>query len=204
MSVLKHTSARVLEFDALREVIRGYASSEIGRARVQQLAPSTDLDWIQRQHQLTAEIREFRRAGGSFEFSGLEDISTLLEKARISGATLETIEIRDVIMVVDRAAEWREIALNPPQSLPSGWPGVRKLSSGIADFSEFLRRFANKILPDGTLDDHASSALAGIRREVEKQRRSIQQSLQAQLRRLSEGGAAQEEVITVRGERFVI
>lgn len=204
MSELKHTSGRVLEFDALRELLRGYASSQIGRARVQHLAPSAGLPWIQNQHQLTGEVREFRRGGGSFEFSGLEDISTLLEQARISGAALETTEIRDVITVVDRAAEWRDIAFNPPQSLRSGWPAVRELSGGIKDLSEFLRRFAHKILPDGTLDDHASSALAGIRREIEKQRRSIQQSLQGHLRRLSEGGAAQQEVITVRGERFVI
>src|SRR6185369_7320134 len=50
----------------------------------------------------------------------------------------------------------------------------------------------------------ASPELARIRRETERQRRQIQQSLQSHLRRLSEGGAVQEELITIRGERFVI
>jgi DNA mismatch repair protein MutS2 len=86
----------------------------------------------------------------------------------------------------------------------SEWLLVTALSEGIADFTAFLRAFRNKILPDGTLDDRASPELSRIRREVEKQKRQIQESLHAQLRRLSEGGSVQDELVTIRGERFVI
>ena len=74
----------------------------------------------------------------------------------------------------------------------------------MPDFTEFLRYFRNKIQPDGTLEDRASPELARIRREIEKQRRAIQESLRGYLRRLAEGGAVQDELITIRGERFVI
>ena len=201
---MANSSAAVLEFGLLRDLLRGYAASDLGRARVAALSPSIDLAWIQNQHQLTSEVREFRRVGGNFEFAGLSDITRLLEKSRIEGAALETLEVRDVLTAVDRAAEWREIAFHPPQGMKTDWTAVRQLSSGIADFSDLLRGIRNKILPDGTLDDKASPELASIRREIEKQRRAIQQSLQSYLRRLSEGGTAQEEVVTVRGERFVI
>jgi DNA mismatch repair protein MutS2 len=86
----------------------------------------------------------------------------------------------------------------------SEWKEVRALSARIADFGEFLSSFRNKIQPDGTLEDKASPELARIRREIEKQRRAIQQSLQGYLRRLAEGGTVQDELITIRGERFVI
>src|SRR5271166_1577947 len=201
---LLHSSARVLEFDALRELLRGYASSPLGQERIAALAPSTDRSWIESQQQLAAEIREFRRVGGRFDFSSLLDVALLVQKSRIAGAALETIEIRDVILVVDRAAEWREIVLHPPANLKSDWQGVRALSAQIVDFTEFLRLFRNKIQPDGTLDDKASPELARIRREIERQRRSIQESLQGYLRRLAEGGTVQDELITIRGERFVI
>src|ERR1700693_153714 len=108
---LLHTSARVLEFDALRDLLRGYASSPLGQARIASLAPSTDRNWIESQQELASEIREFRRVGGRFDFDALLDIAPLVRKARIAGAVLETAEIRDVILVVDRAAEWRQIAL---------------------------------------------------------------------------------------------
>ncbi len=81
---------------------------------------------------------------------------------------------------------------------------MAELSSGIVDFSDFLRLFRNKIQPDGTLEDRASPELARVRREIERQKRTIQQSLQGYLRRLAEGGAVQDELITIRGERFVI
>src|SRR5277367_5239963 len=201
---LSQTSARVLEFDSLRELLKGYASSPLGQRLIAELAPSTDHDWIENQQQLSSEIREFWRVGGRFDFSALLDVTKLVEKSRIAGAAVETTDIRDVVLMVDRAAEWREISQNPPAAMKTEWKAVAKLSLGIADFTEFLRAFRNKILPDGTLDDKASPELARIRREVEKQRRSIQESLKGYLRRLSEGGAVQDELITIRGERFVI
>jgi DNA mismatch repair protein MutS2 len=202
---LLHTSARVLEFDSLRDLLlRGYASSPLGHARVAALAPSTDRAWIETQQELATEIREFRRVGGRFEFSGLLEIGKLVAKSRIAGAVLETTEIRDVVLLVDRAAEWRQIALHPPASMRSDWRRVQTLSDDIADFNDFLRFFRNKIQPDGTLEDRASPDLARIRREIEKQRRTIQESLRGYLRRLAEGGTVQDELITIRGERFVI
>src|SRR5712691_5830260 len=197
-------SARVVEFDAHRQLLRGYASSPLGRKRIAALVPATDSGWIEGQQQLAEEIREFRRVGGRFDFSALIEIGLLVEKSRIAGAALETTEIRDVILVVDRAAEWREIALHPRANMKSDWHGVRALSNQIVDFTEFLREFRNKIQPDGTLDDKASPELARIRREIEKQRRSIQESLRGYLRRLAEGGTVQDELVTIRGERFVI
>ncbi len=204
MIELAHSSARVLEFESLRELLGGYASSPLGHAKIAHLAPSTDRAWIETQQELASEIREFRRVGGRFEFSELVEIGPLAGEARIAGVALETTEIRDVIQLVDRAAEWREISLHPPAAMRSEWRRVRSLSNGITDFAEFLRAFRNKILPDGTLDDKASPELSRIRREIEKQRRSIQESLHGYLRRLAEGGTVQDELITIRGERFVI
>jgi len=201
---LIHNSARVLEFDALRELLSGYASSPPGQAKIQALAPSTDSAWIAEQQELTAEVREFRRVGGRFDFSGLLDITRLTEKSRIAGAALETTEIRDVLLVVDRAAEWREIALHPPASMRTEWRRIRVLSENVPDFTDFLRAFRNKIQPDGTLEDRASPELARIRREIEKQRRVIQESLRGYLRRLADDGTVQDELVTIRGERFVI
>jgi DNA mismatch repair protein MutS2 len=194
----------LLEFAALRELLRGYASSTLGQNRVDQLLPSLDAAWIGTQHRLTSEIREFRRVGGNFDFSGLPEVAKLLEESRIAGAALETTEIRDIVLIADRAAEWREIVHQPPAAMRSEWTAVKKLSAGIQDFTDFLGSFRNKILPDGTLDDRASPELTRVRREIEKQKRLIQESLLGYLRRLAEGGTIQDELITIRGERFVI
>jgi DNA mismatch repair protein MutS2 len=201
---LVHNSAGVLEFDSLRELLRSYTCSPLGQGKIAALVPATDSAWIEEQQGLTQEVREFRRVGSRFDFFGLLDVSELVTKSRVAGAALETTDIRDVVLLVERAAEWREIALHPPASMRSEWRRTLSLSQNIPDFKEFLRFFSNKIQPDGTLEDHASSDLARIRREIEKQRRAIQESLRAYLRKLAEGGAVQDELITIRGERFVI
>jgi DNA mismatch repair protein MutS2 len=199
-----HSSSRLLEFELLRDLLAGYASSPLGQQRIAGLLPSLDRAWIQTQQQLTAEIREYRRVGGRFEFAGLPEVRKLIEKCRIAGAALETTEIRDVVLIADRASEWREIVRQPPAAMRSDWTAVQSLSAAIQDFAAFLRHFHNKILPDGTLDDRASPELSRIRREIEKQKRQIQESLRGYLRKLAEGGSVQDELITIRGERFVI
>jgi DNA mismatch repair protein MutS2 len=71
-----------------------------------------------------------------------------------------------------------------------------------------LRQLADsierKIQPDGTLADDASPELRRIRHDQERQQRLIEESLRAALRKLSSDGATQDDVITIRGDRFVI
>ena len=204
ISMPPNWSERLLEFERLREILLTYCGSDLGRQRVASVHPVTDVNWIRLQHQLSDEVLQFLHSGGTFEFHGLTNNRELLKKSGITGAALEIAEFQEVLRWADRADEWRALAMNPPASLEAGWPAIRHVSEPVADFTQLLRFFRGKILPDGTLDDRASPELARLRREVEKQKREIQTSLRNHLRHLAEGGAVQEELITIRGERFVI
>ena len=201
---IQNFSERFLEFDQLRQLLATYTASPLGRHRVMQLTPSRDRQWIERQQQLAEELRGYLRSGARFDFHGLLDPTDIIHKSRIRGAALEVAEIRDLLLVADRAAEWRDIGLHPAANVAERWGAVRELSSSIVDFTPLLGQFRGKIRPDGTLDDHASPELARIRREIEKRKRAIQESLRSYLRRLSEDGSVQDELVTIRGERFVI
>src|SRR5262245_43376525 len=137
-SPLQHASSRVLEFDHFRDVLGGYVWSPLGKARVSRLAPSSDRAWIARQQQLAAETRRVLFAGGRFDFSGMFDAGQLLAKAKIAGASLEIGQLRDVLLLVDKAAEWREIATHPPEAVKNEWSGMGSLSLTIADFTPLL------------------------------------------------------------------
>jgi DNA mismatch repair protein MutS2 len=54
------------------------------------------------------------------------------------------------------------------------------------------------------VSDHASVALARLRRDIERQKKSIQESLERFLRAHREEGVLQEEFVTIRNERFVV
>jgi len=92
--------------------------------RMASLAPSSDKSWIEEQQTLTREIREFLRVGGSFEFHGLEDHGQLIARAAIAGAALDSLELRDIVTLVERASEWRKIAQQPPAAMQSEWSAV--------------------------------------------------------------------------------
>src|SRR5207302_3218603 len=74
----------------------------------------------------------------------------------------------------------------------------------IGEFRALLRELAGKILPDGSVADHASVALNRLRRDIERQKKAIQDSLDRFLRTHREEGVLQEEFVTIRNERFVV
>jgi DNA mismatch repair protein MutS2 len=205
-SLLRESSATALEWPRLRDHIAGRTSSPLGRAWVLALEPSSDLAWIDQQQQRTAEVRAMLTRGGSFEFRGLFDPTIVLDKARIDGAALEATEIRDLLTVVERVAAWRNLIDPPPNGTRYEWPSIADLSSALLhhDLAPLLRLLRGKIEPDGSLNDDASPELRRIRRAMERQHRAIEESLRKSLRGLSEGGSTQEDLITIRGDRFVI
>jgi DNA mismatch repair protein MutS2 len=205
-SPLRESSAAALEWPRLRDHIAGRTFSPLGRAWVLALEPCADLSWIDQQQQRTAELRTMLTRGGSFEFRGLFDPTSLLDKARIDGAALEATEIRDLLTVIERVAAWRNLINPPPNGTRYEWPGIAALSAPLLDhdLAPLLRLLRGKIEPDGSLSDDASPELRRIRRAMERQHRAIEASLRKSLQSLSEGGTTQDDLITIRGDRFVI
>ncbi len=205
-SILHESSAIALEWPRLRDHIAGRTFSPLGRAWILALEPCADLPWIEQQHQRTTEMRAMLLSGGSFEFRGLFDPTLLLDKARIEGSALESLDVRDLLTVAERVAAWRTL-IDPPTNAPRyDWPAIDALSAPLRafDLDPLLHQLRGKIEPDGSLNDDASPELRRIRRAMERQHRAIEESLRKSLRGLSEGGSTQDDLITIRGERFVI
>jgi DNA mismatch repair protein MutS2 len=205
-SPLHESSAASLEWLRLRDYIAARTFSPLGRAWMLAIEPCADLAWIDQQQQRTAELRAMLTRGGSFEFRGLFDPTVLLDKARIEGAALESTEIRDILAVVERVAAWRNLIDPPANGTRYEWPSIASLSAPLLDhdLAPLLRLLRGKIEPDGSLNDDASPELRRIRRAMERQHRAIEASLRRSLQSLSEGGSTQEDLITIRGDRFVI
>ena len=201
-------SAASLEWPRLRESIAAKAVSPLGRAWTLALEPSCDLEWILAQQKRTEEMRAFLSGGGSFDYHGLFDPGTLLDQARVDGTALEALEIVALLGLVERVAAWRSL-LAASESARRMGPGIRALSEPLMhhDLAQLLRTLRGKIEADGSLADDASPELKRIRRAMEAQHRAIEASLRRAASSLRESGASQsgsEDVITVRGERFVI
>lgn len=197
-----------LEWDRFLDLLGGYAQSGVGREWLLELGPSTDAGWIEREHSLVDEMRLLLGEGNAAlpGLGSLFDPSDLLAKSRIEGVALEAEEIRSVATLAEVIAGWAGLMLAPPSGLEDRLPELRGLFGEVLSLplKPLVDSLRGRFLPDGTLADDASPELRRIRREMEQQHRAIENSLRTALRRYSEGGSAQDELITIRGERFVI
>ena len=124
-----------------------------------------------------------------------------MHKLRIEGASLDPKEIFDLLAL---ARPRGRCTLHSATPSPSDFRAWARAAQAIGEFRTLLNDLAGKILPDGTVADHASVALARLRRDIEKQKKSIQDSLERFLRAHQEEGVLQEEFVTIRNERFVV
>jgi DNA mismatch repair protein MutS2 len=205
-SPVEDCNRSVLEWDRFLDLLAGYAVSSIGRTWILSLAPSTDREWIRQQHSMVAEMRLLLEEGVQPGLGSLFDPKNLLNKARIEGAALEAEEIRDVLNLAGDISTWAALVRVPPERVREQIPGLKALSAPLlsTDLRPLVESLRAKIQSDGTLADDASPELRRIRREMERQQRAIEDSLRSALRRLSNEGSTQEDLITIRGERFVI
>jgi DNA mismatch repair protein MutS2 len=204
--MVEECSCEALEWSRLLELVASFAHSKVTREWLLAMKPSRDPSWIEQQHDLVSEMRSLLAQGVSPALGGLFDPTRMTDKARIQGALLEPEEIRDLLFLMDNITTWQALIESPPEAVASQLSGLKALSQlpAGAQLAQLTHSLRSRLNPDGSLSDNASADLRRIRREIERQQRTIEESLRSTLRRLSEGGSTQEDLITIRGERFVI
>ena len=204
-SPVQHADYAALEWEPLLALVAGFASSPVGRHVILDFKPSTDEAWIAHQHQLTGELRLILSEQISIPLGGLFDPTQHAAKAQIPGAALEAVELQAVARLANDVASWQSLLQSPPARILGKLPGLSALSASLTtSLRPLAESIERTIQPDGSLADSASPELHRIRREQERQQRQIEESLRAALRKLSSDGATQEDLITIRGDRFVI
>src|SRR6266404_3917114 len=189
----------ILEFDSLRTLLRRGAQTDDSRTRIEALAPIADPDELRLALRLVAEFVELRQRGGRLSFDGIADTRDSLARLRIEGTALDPLAILDLARLCDRAMAARAAVLAEREACPTLFEIVAGLTS---ELNKLAARLHQKILPSGELDDRASPQLATIRHEIARARSRITRSLENLMRRSSD--AIQEELVTIRNDRFVI
>jgi DNA mismatch repair protein MutS2 len=203
-SVVEECSADALEWSRLRELVAEFAVSGCAREWLLALEPSRDPAWIAEEHRLAAEMGRLLKEGAAPPLQGVFDPTSLVVRARIVGAALEPEEFRELLLLLDSIAAWqafRPAAAQAAELAELTAVFAPRMGSGVAALLGSLR---SRLNPDGSLADGASPGLRHVRREMERQQHAIEEGLRRIMRRLSEGGETQEEIVTIRGERFVI
>ena len=188
-----------LEFHHLRELIRRGAQTESGRSRIEQIAPLENLSELQRELTALAECVGLRNRGVAWSFSELTDPRESISLLRVEGSALDPNAILQLARLCEQALSARASILAERETAPTLWELVDHLPR---DLNSLVARVTTKILPSGELDDRASPELGRIRHEITVLRSRITRTLEGLMRKSED--AIQDELVTIRNDRFVI
>ncbi|MGA8183161.1 MAG: endonuclease MutS2 [Terriglobia bacterium] len=191
-------SCRVLEFEAVKDLLRGFLSGPISHSLVAELSPGDDLDTISAALERVREAVDFVRTGSRPSLGGLEDPGAILGRLRVEGVSCTAREILTVLAVMRKGQEVRK------NFDRAAFPHLADLAGVLPDFRSLLAEIDGKILPDGSLDSSASHELGRLRRSIDRLRHDIQKTLEGLMRRLSRDKVLQDAVVMVRNERLVV
>ncbi|MEP6715903.1 MAG: endonuclease MutS2 [Terriglobia bacterium] len=212
---MRLTSAEPLEWEQVVALVRRYVATAAGAEELGRVAPSVDRALVESALAECGEGMAYLRAAASpqvslqasgqgaairVNFNGVPNVTVAVQKLRIEGASLDPREIFDLIAFLDRAADARSFLTAARERFPL----LAARADGISDFRQLLRDIEGRIQADGTVLDNASPHLNRLRKEIEKQKRSIQDSLERFLRANRNEGVLQEEYVTIRNERYVV
>jgi DNA mismatch repair protein MutS2 len=189
----------ILEYSQLLALVRRGAQTPMGEQRIDELQPLDDAAGLTAALTALSELVELRQRGIVWSLAELNDPNESLSRLRIAGTALDPLEILELARLCERALSARAAIQAEREIAPVIWNQVANLPSAL---NSLVARVRNKILPNGELDDRASPELARVRHEIARLRSNITRTLENLMRRSEE--AIQDELVTVRNDRFVI
>jgi DNA mismatch repair protein MutS2 len=189
-----------LEYQSLKRILVRFTDSPLGAQLVEQLAPISHRLEIQKQFELAEECLQLLKEGRQLRFLGLVDASPVCEKLRIEATTLSPKEILQILEVLTCAESVKRSLEAHARNLQS----LFEIGKTLPDLRVLSSHLRGKINESGDVEDHASPTLKRIRSEIGIVRSRVCRSLEQILRRESDSRILQDDVITIRNERFVI
>jgi DNA mismatch repair protein MutS2 len=186
----------VLDFNAVRELVRKQAMTERAAARAAALLPAADLATVKLEQAATVEMRRIL-ADGSFEIARSRDVGEAIARAAREG-TLSPEELRDIGMALASA----DAAVRRVRSTPA--PVLQARCAGAQPLPEVAAAIDRAIGERGEVLDRASPALARLRRNAVHAQDEARDRCAQILRSPKYSRAIQDAIVTMREGRFVV
>ncbi|YAF97908.1 MAG: endonuclease MutS2 [Nodularia sp. CChRGM 3473] len=195
--MIQSETLELLEWHRLCQHLSTFAATKLGAiASLQLHIPASQAASEQLLDQ-TKEIYQLEsRFTTGLSFEGIQDIGDSLERAEHSGI-LAGDELLAIATTLAGARNLRRVIDNQ-EDLPI----LTQLVADLRTYPELEQEIHRCIDERGQVTDRASQKLGEIRTDLRKVRSQITQKLQNILQ--AKSGAVQEQLITQRGDRFVI
>ena len=191
---------RVLEFNKVKDILKTFAKSPMGKDLIGDLVPLTRAHEIRERLNETDEAVSVILAKGSLPLGGLYDIKKKVRYAE-KGRILEMQELLDVASSIRTAFEIRKFLGDG--ALPE-IPLLREYAGFLTDAMVLSERISQCITGPEEMADTASPALRSIRRSMARQKQEARDRISSMINDHRIQAMLQDTVITMRDGRPVI
>ncbi|WP_341805053.1 endonuclease MutS2 [Paenibacillus turpanensis] len=192
----------VLEYDKIIERLREHAATSLGKAHVDELSPSGNLEEVKHRLKATDEAVLVERLKGSVPFGGIRDIRASLHRARIGGM-LNASELLDIGTTIGGGRKLKRFLLAMGENGHS-LDVLVALSEQIEDLKTLEDEIRRCIDENAEVVDTASTELASVRRELRNGEARVREKLEQMVRTPSVQKMLQDALVTLRGDRYVL
>ena len=190
---------RVLEFYKIRAMLADQCVSPLGRALAMELAPSPDIKEVRDMQDQTEEAVTLLTALPHHPLVPFEDVRAPLRLASI-GATLSQRALLDVASSMRAARAARTALVTDREDTPR----ISGIASRLATFRNIEEEISAAIISEDEISDHASPALADIRRHIRLCNDRVREKLNALIHNPNMAKHLQDSIITQRNDRYVV
>ena len=197
--MMNDRALRVLEFNKIQARLAEFALTGLGRERCMALRPQETLLQAQEALEETEEAQVILTyLGGSplVEFSDVRPFLTMAEK----GASLSPRSLIDIARSLTAARSARSALVTERENTPR----ITGLASHLQTFRQLETAINDAIISEEEISDHASPALADIRRHIRQANERVREKLNSMVHGSGFSKYLQESIVTMRNGRYVI
>jgi DNA mismatch repair protein MutS2 len=195
--LIQSETLELLEWSRLCQHLATFAATKLGAIAARHLQPPTTQSESLHLLTQTKEVYQLEaRLMSGLTFDGIQDIGESLERAELQGL-LSGEELLAIATTLAGVRRLRRV-IDDQEDVPI----LTELVAELRTYPELEQEIHRCIDDRADVADRATPKLGGIRSQLKSVRDRIYQILQGILQRQS--GAVQQQVITQRGDRFVI
>lgn len=192
---------KTMEYHKIIDQLVKYSQTALGKRSAESLLPVSELDDVKRLLQATDEAFTVDRLKGAPAFGGIVDITSAVKRARIGG-TLNPHELFGIATTLEGSRRVKRYISGMHEDEPVEL--LFTLSDLLSEQKPLEEAIKRCIDESAEVLDSASTELAQIRRELRGGEVRIREKLDSMIRSTSVSKMLQEQIITIRGDRFVI
>ncbi|MGF9909607.1 endonuclease MutS2 [Brevibacillus porteri] len=192
---------KTLEYDKIVALLIDKASCTYGKEKASELIPFLRLDEVITAQQGTEQAATVLRLKGSVPLGGIRDIRGPVQRARLNAmlAPMELLDIASTVMAGRRLKTFL-LDMSEDQELPLLQQQAERIE-GLRELETEIRRCVDE---NGDILDSASLELRQVRQEIRQLESRIREKLDQMTRSSTYQKMLMENIVTIRGDRFVI